>query len=73
MAIQEKIIAELKRLSEGEQILVLNYARTIATRNRAGIPGKDLLPLAGTISEEDADLMMKAIEEDCGRVDPRDW
>lgn len=37
-----------------------------------GTPGKDLLRFAGTISAEDADEMMRAIEEGCERIEPDD-
>jgi len=37
-----------------------------------GTPGRDLLKYAGTISQADAQEMLKAIEEECERIDD-DW
>ena len=71
-AIREKIIEQVDRLSDKQQEQVLRYATTIGQRP-IGVPGKDLLSLKGTISKEDADTMMRVIEEDCGRIDPNEW
>ncbi len=38
-----------------------------------GMSGQELLKLAGTISDDDAKLMMQVIEEECERVDPHEW
>jgi hypothetical protein len=42
-------------------------------REEPGTPGASLLPLSGTISDEDAQEMLRVIEEGCGRVDPGEW
>jgi hypothetical protein len=38
-----------------------------------GTPGIELLRFAGTLSDEDAQAMKRAIEEDCEQVDPDAW
>lgn len=38
-----------------------------------GVPGRELLDLAGTLSDEDARQMLEAIEEGCEQVDPNEW
>jgi hypothetical protein len=38
-----------------------------------GVPGNELLHLAGTISTEDAKLMRDAIAEGCEQVDLNQW
>jgi hypothetical protein len=39
------------------------------TLHVAGVPVKSLRQFAGTLSDEDAEAMLKAIEEAFGRVD----
>jgi hypothetical protein len=38
-----------------------------------GTSGKDLLKFSGTISQADLQLMAKAIEEGCERIDQSEW
>jgi hypothetical protein len=38
-----------------------------------GVPLGELMKYAGTISDEDAQLMLKAIEAECERVDLNEW
>jgi hypothetical protein len=37
------------------------------------VPGKELLRFAGILTPEEAELMERAIEEGCERVDQGDW
>lgn len=62
----------VEHLPGAEQARVLEYAKSLA-RPRRGVPGKDLLKFAGTISLEDLEIMRLAIEEGCERVDPDEW
>jgi hypothetical protein len=52
---------------------VLDFAQALAKRRREGVPGRDLLRFAGTIEKSDLEIMQKAIEEDCERVDENEW
>lgn len=38
-----------------------------------GAPGYKVAMLAGSITDADADAMLKAIEEGCEQVDPSQW
>jgi len=52
---------------------VLEVVRSLASHKPQGVPAKDLLPLTGAITAEDARQMMNAIEEGCERVDANAW
>jgi hypothetical protein len=38
-----------------------------------GAPGRQVAALAGSISDADAEAMLKAIEEGCEQIDPTQW
>ena len=68
-AITQEIVDRLHELLAPQQKLVLIVVRSLASHKPQGVPAKDLLPLAGAITAEDARQMMTAIEEGCERVD----
>ena len=72
LSIQDTIRECVERLPGADQMRVLEYAKSLA-RPRRGVPGRDLLKFAGTISPEDLEVMRLAIEEGCERVDPDEW
>lgn len=72
-AICDALIKKLDAMPVAQQRRVLNYALTIREELPPGTPGRDLLKFAGTISPEDCDLMEKAIEEGCERIDLNEW
>jgi hypothetical protein len=50
---------------------VIEFAKTLVKQQRPqGISGLELLHFAGTMSGEDADAMIQAIEEECERIEP---
>lgn len=65
----ERVVREMENMPRDQQYRVLEFARTLTPMPR-GVPGRDLLKFAGTISAEDLRLMSEAIEEDCERIDP---
>jgi hypothetical protein len=71
--IEKEILTQLDQLSLEQQLQVLNFAKSLAGTTPVGIPGKERLHLAGTISHEDAKLMREAIEEGCEQVDLNEW
>ncbi len=73
LIIEREILTQLDKLSLEEQLQVLNFAKSLAGTMPVGIPGKELLHLAGTISTEDAKLMRDAIAEGCEQVDLNQW
>lgn len=72
--IQEELMKELGQLPLDRQRQVLDFARTLAReRPPASGPVRHFLDLAGTLDPEDADEMLRAVEEDCERIDPDGW
>lgn len=72
-SIESQILALLNNLSEEQQQRVLDYARSLITKQPVGVPGKELLQFAGAISLEDTHLMLEAVEKDCGKIDESEW
>ena len=70
---RDALLAQLEVLPPVRQEQVLAYARDLATKPVVGTPGRDLRPLAGIMSDEDAEEMLKIIEEGCERIDPNEW
>jgi len=71
--IVEKVVEQLKDLPQELQWRVLEFARALAQSTPHGVPGRQLLRLAGTIAPEDAELMREAIERGCEQVDTNEW
>lgn len=72
-AIKTELLEELRKLDEPKQQKLLEFARSLRTKLPPGVPGKELLKFAGTISKEDLKLMKEAIEEGCEQVYPSEW
>jgi hypothetical protein len=70
---REQIIANLDRLTPDQQKKVLDFTTLISSNRPVGVPGKALRPFFGILSEEEADEMMRIIDEDCGRVNENEW
>ncbi|MFB2897148.1 DUF2281 domain-containing protein [Aerosakkonemataceae cyanobacterium BLCC-F50] len=71
--IEKEIFTQLNKLSDEQQQQVLDFARFLARKNPVGVPGKELLKFAGTISHEDAKIMLEAAEENWGQADLKTW
>jgi hypothetical protein len=71
--IVDKVIEQLRALPQELQWRVLEFTRALAQSTPRGVPGRQLLHLAGTISPEDAELMREAIERGCEQVDANEW
>ena len=71
-AVKEQIISELDRMSDVQLEKVLKSVQTL--KRPEGIPGPEFVRrVAGLFSPEDADEMIKAIEEDCENIDEEGW
>ncbi|MBI3814021.1 MAG: hypothetical protein HY279_06100 [Nitrospinae bacterium] len=68
--IKDDIIAQVDKLPYDLQLRVLDFAKTIMPK---GVKGKSLLRFERAIPSDDLELMSKAIEEDCERVDASEW
>lgn len=71
--IVDKVVEQLRDLPQELQWRVLEFARALAQSAPRGVPGRQLLRFAGTISQEDAKLMREAIERGCEQVDANEW
>jgi hypothetical protein len=72
--IERQILEELHRLKPEQQQKVLEFARELTgSKTPKGVPSSSLLKFGGLIPKEDLDEMMKAIEEDCERIDYDEW
>ncbi|HLO89102.1 MAG TPA: hypothetical protein VK203_29410 [Nostocaceae cyanobacterium] len=69
ISIIEQVIEQLKIMPEDLQYQVLQFARSLTGSKIKGVPGKELLRFAGSITKEDLLLMSAAIKEDCEQVD----
>ena len=72
-AVETKVIEQLETLPEDLQRQVLDFVQALQMLARRGVPGKQLLPFAGTIAQDDLALMRQAIGEECERVDLNEW
>ena len=71
--ILDQLIEELKVMPEDLQYRVLEFARTLVSSQIHGVPGRQLLSFAGTISPNDIQLMREAIEQGCEQVEIAEW
>jgi hypothetical protein len=72
LGLQNELLAQFQQLDPNGQKLVVDFAKSLGANGSRprGTPGHELLKFAGTISHEDAEQMMQAIEEECERIDP---
>lgn len=68
-----EVVAQLEVLPPESQRRVLDFARALAISIPRGIPGRELLRFAGTISQDDLRLIENAILRDCEQVDVNGW
>ncbi len=72
-SLSDELIARFERLKPGDQQRLVDFAEALDVSTPRGVPGKDLLRFAGILPDEDAEEMMKIIEEGCERVDYDEW
>jgi len=70
LSIKESLIAQLDNLPYDLQLRVLDFVKSLIPK---GVTGKSLLQFEGSISADDLQLMSKAIEESCEKVDISEW
>ena len=70
--LREEINRELDNMPPELQQKVLDFARALPSLP-AAVPGAQLLRFAGTLPDEDAQLMMQAIEDECERIEISEW
>lgn len=69
-SITESLIAQVEKLPYDLQLRVLDFAKTLLPK---GVEGKSLLKFERAIPLNDLELMSKAIEANCEKVDTSEW
>lgn len=69
-SIKDNLIAQVENLPSDLQRCVLDFAKSLLPK---GVEGKSLLRFEGAIPADDLQLMSKAIEEGCEKVDISGW
>ena len=69
----ERVTHQLEMLPDDAIEHVLDFIASLENQVVLGIPGSKLMKFAGTISPGDAESMLKAVEQDCRRVDIDEW
>ncbi|MGR3303715.1 MAG: hypothetical protein ACUZ8I_14615 [Candidatus Scalindua sp.] len=72
-SIKDEIINQVVKLPPESQRRVLEFAQALAISFPKGVKGKDLLRFEGAIHDEDLQLMLKAINENCEKVNINEW
>lgn len=72
-SLKQTLIGEIEKLPTEHQARVLDYVRSLSYEQARTYNKAKLMELAGTITGKDADLMRKAIDEDCRRIDNEGW
>ncbi len=67
--LKEQILEQLDILPYEQQRRILDFARALTVSAPVGVAGRELLRFAGTIEEDDLQMMAQAIEDGCERVD----
>ena len=73
MELQKKITTIVGSLSIEEQRQLLNYIKTMKPKSVKKRKVNPFAEFGGTISNEDLNLMEKAIEEGCENIDNSEW
>ena len=73
ITVKKEIINQIGLLDYEHQRRVLDFARALVVTCPKGVPGKQLLSFAGTISAADLKDMEQAIENFCEKVDLNEW
>ncbi len=71
--VKEEIIEQLEVLPYEWQCRVLDFTRRLAEGVQVGVPGRHLLRFAGAVQADDLQIMKRAIEDGCERIDIDEW
>jgi hypothetical protein len=73
ISIERELVDEFSKLSTEQKKRLLNYARSLSGVSTTGVAGKTLLKFQSTIPPLELELISKAIEEDCEKINPNEW
>jgi hypothetical protein len=71
--VEKHLREQLRHLPIEQQRQVLEFARALVKTRVHGVPGKDLLRFAGTISSEDLTTIEQSVNEECEKVNYDEW
>jgi len=69
-SIRDNLINQIDKLPHELKLRVLDFVKALTPK---GVEGKSLLRFEGLIRLDDLQLMTKAIEEGCEKVDIGEW
>ena len=69
-SIKNDLLTQIDRMPPELQQRLLDFIKTLSSH---GVEDKGLLRFGGAISASDLDVMSKAIEEGCEKVDISEW
>jgi len=69
-SIKNNLAVQFDKLPYNLQLRVLDFVKSLIP---TGVKGKSLLRFEGAIPADDLQLMSKAIEDHCEKVDPSEW
>jgi len=73
MTVKQQIDRELDVLTVDKQRKVLDFIINLSGSIPPGVPGKNLIKFAGSLSEEDAEELSQIIQEGCEKIDYNEW
>lgn len=68
--LKDTLIAQIDKLPYELQVRMLDFTKSLVFK---GVKGEDLLRFEGAIPTDELELMSKAIEENCEKVDINGW
>lgn len=69
-SIKDNLLSQIDKLPHDLQLRVLNFVKALIPK---GVEGRSLLRFEGMIPKDDLQLMSKAIQEGCEKVDINEW
>jgi len=69
-SIKNDLLVQLDKLPYNLQLRVLDFVKSLIPK---GVEGKSLLQFEGAISADELQLMAKAIDENCEKVETSEW
>jgi hypothetical protein len=73
MRVRDEIVAQVDKLPPEMQEQVLRFVASLATPTPKGESGAILRQFSGSLDSISAQEMLRAIEQECERVDASEW
>ncbi len=69
-SIKDNLLSQIDKLPHNLQLRVLDFVKALIPK---GVEGRTLLRFEGIIPKDDLQLISKAIEEGCEKVEVSEW